>query len=236
MNSNSCGHHDSDALEMQKLCISLVPIFNHLQPEEMREIAATTKSVRYERNEQIYGAGDHSAQLYIVHRGRVKIYRLSDSGKEQVIRMLEPGDFMGELALFSETIHDCYAIATEKTELCTIRRSDLQVLLMKYPVISYKIIEEFSRRLEQTEKQMSSLTSEDTEGRIATYLIALAKANSVDDHTITLPMTKKDLASYLGTTPETLSRKLAEFQGKGLIEQTGQRGIKVLDIEALGEV
>lgn len=240
MNSNSCGHHDPDAnpndKEMQKLCISLVPIFNHLQPEEMREIATTTKSARYERNEQIYGAGEHSAHLFIVHRGRVKIYRLSESGKEQVIRILEPGDFTGELALFSETIHDCYAVAMEKTELCTIQRSDLQDLLMKYPAISYKIIEEFSRRLEQTEKQVSSLTSEDTEERIATYLIELAKVSSEDNHRITLPMTKKDLASYLGTTPETLSRKLAEFEGRGLIEQNGQRGITVWNIEALEEI
>ncbi|OPA74808.1 Crp/Fnr family transcriptional regulator [Paenibacillus selenitireducens] len=218
---------------MQQLCISLVPIFNHLQPEEMKEIAATTKSARYERNGQIYGAGDRSAHLYIVHRGRVKLYRLSESGKEQLIRILEPGDFMGELALFSETVLDCYAVAMEKTELCTIQRSDLQEILMKYPAISLKIMEEFSRRLEQTEKQVSSLTSADAEGRIAAYLVQLAKKVDAHVHTITLPMTKKDLASYLGTTPETLSRKLAEFQERGFIEQTRQRDIRVLNIEAL---
>ncbi|WP_244862088.1 cyclic nucleotide-binding domain-containing protein [Siminovitchia terrae] len=53
------------------------------------------------RGEEIYGAGDTSAHLYIVHQGRVKIFRLSESGKEQLIRILEPGEFMGELALFS---------------------------------------------------------------------------------------------------------------------------------------
>lgn len=233
---SSCGHHDSGSLGMQKLCISLVPIFNHLQPDEMREIAAAARTERYERHEQIYGAGDDSVQLFIVHRGKVKLYRLSDTGKEQLIRILEPGDFMGELALFSEKIHEGYAVAMEKTELCTIQRKDLRALLMKYPAISYKIIEEFSRRLEQTEKQMSRLVLEDTEKRIASYLVEWAQSAAGNNADMMLPAAKKDLASYLGTAPETLSRKLAEFEERGWIEQHGQRGITILDRKALEEL
>lgn len=225
---STCGH-EQNPKEMQHLCVSLVPIFNHLQLEEMQEIVKTTTHSKYDRNEIIYGAGDHAAHLYIVHRGRVKIYRLSESGKEQLIRILEPGDFMGELDLFTDSTFDHYAVAMEKTELCIMRRADLQAFLMKYPAISLKILEEFSKRLERTEKLVSSLTSEDTEKRIALYLAELAE----DQDHITLPMPKKDIASYLGTTPETVSRKLAEFQERGWIDQTGQRKIKILDREAL---
>lgn len=105
---------------------------------------------------------------------------------------------------------------------------------MKYPRISIKILEEFSRRLKKTEKQLSSLTSEDTEQRIAAYMIEL-----IDEHrseTITFPMPKKDLASYLGTTPETVSRKLADLQEQGIIDQIGQRKIKILDKQALKSI
>lgn len=227
----ACDHHSSKAKEMQHLCISLVPIFNHLRPEEMDEIVKTTIHANYDRDQQIYGAGNRSAHLYIVHRGRVKIYRLSESGKEQLIRILEPGDFMGEFALFTESVFNHFAVAMEKTELCIMRREDLQAFLMKYPAISLKILEEFSNRLERTERQVSSLTSEDTEKRIAAYLLELA--DGPNELTVSLPMPKKDLASYLGTTPETVSRKLAEFQERGWIEQTGQRKIRILDIEAL---
>lgn len=226
-----CGHLQPNIKEMQQLCVSLVPIFNHLHHEEMQEIVKATRSVKYEKGEEIYGAGDTSAHLYIVHRGRVKIFRLSESGKEQLIRILEPGDFMGELALFSRSPFDHYAKAMEKTELCVIRRSDLEAFLKKYPTISLKIMEEFGRRLERTEKLVSSLTSEDTEKRIAAYLVELAK--DFDTASITLPMPKKDIASYLGTTPETVSRKLAEFQENDWIEQISQRKIKILDMEAL---
>lgn len=227
----ACDHHPK---EMQQLCVSLVPIFNHLQPEEMLEIAKTTTHAQYERNDIIYGAGDQSAHLYIVHQGRVKIYLLSESGKEQLIRILEPGDFMGELSLFTESMFDHYAVAMEKTEICVLRRVDLQAFLLKYPTISIKILEEFGRRLDRTEKLISSLTSEDAEKRIAAYLLELLDGQN--DQTLTLPMAKKDLASYLGTTPETVSRKLAEFQEHGWIEQTGQRKIKIHHIQALQEV
>ncbi|GIN59321.1 Crp/Fnr family transcriptional regulator [Lederbergia ruris] len=227
----ACEHRPK---EMQQLCVSLVPIFNHLQPNEMFEIAKATTHAQYARNEIIYGAGDHPAHLYIVHRGRVKIYLLSESGKEQLIRILEPGDFMGELALFTETMFDHYAVAMENTEICVLRRTELQAFLLKYPAISLKILEEFGRRLDKTEKLLSSVTSEGTEKRIAAYLLELAAGQN--EQTITLPMAKKDLASYLGTTPETISRKLAEFQEQGWLEQTGQRKIQLQNIQALQEV
>ncbi len=82
----------------------------------------------------------------------MKIFRLSESGKEQLIRILEPGDFVGELAPFSESVFAHFAVAMEKTELCIMRRNDLQAFLMKYPEISIRILEEFSRRLEKTAK------------------------------------------------------------------------------------
>lgn len=200
----------------------------------MQEIVKTTTHAQYNRNETIYGMGDNSAHLFIVHRGRVKIYRLSESGKEQLIRILEPGDFMGETALFTDSVTDHYAMAMEKTELCIMKRSDLQSFLMKYPAISLKILEEFGRRLERTEKLISSLTSEDVEQRIAEYLVELTKESH--NHMVTLPMSKKDLASYLGTTPETVSRKLTEFQERGWIEQTGQRKIKLINRIALNQL
>ncbi|RKD24619.1 Crp/Fnr family transcriptional regulator [Ammoniphilus oxalaticus] len=228
---NPCNHHSVSIKEMQKLCVSLVPIFNHLQPTEMEKIVHATRSASYQRGEQIYGAGDTSAQLFIVHRGLVKIFRLSESGREQLIRLLEPGDFMGELALFSGSPFDHFAVAMEQTELCVMTREDLNAFIEQHPKISLRIMEEFSRRLERAEKLISCLTSEATEQRIAAYLVELADEHAANS--FTLPMSKKDIASYLGTTPETVSRKLAEFQENGWIEQSGQRNITLLDRYAL---
>lgn len=214
-----------------QLCVSIVPIFNHLQNEEMEEVAKTTRSISLKKGELLHSAGDVSDSLYIVHQGKVKVYRLSENGKEQLIRILQPGDFTGELALFKESIHDDYAEAMEKTDICSIQRGDLQEFLQRYPNISLKILSEFSNRLGQAESQMTSFATEDVETRIGLYLAQQVEENKSTEYH--LPMSRKDLASFLGTTPETISRKLAKFEDEGWIEQEDQRRIRVLDLDAL---
>ncbi len=217
--------------QMQKTCISIVPIFNHLTAEEMQEIVKTTKSATYPRGNTIYSAGESSEGLYIVHKGRVKIYRLSESGKEQLVRILEPGDFTGELSLFSASIHDAYAEAMASTELCIMDSQDFQQFLMKYPQISLKVLTEFSSRLAKIEKQAASIAMESVDTRIAMYLADLVE--EANHNVIHLPMSRKDIASHLGTSPETISRKLTEFETAGWIHQMTQKKIEVLDLDAL---
>lgn len=216
---------------MQKQCISIVPIFNHLDPAEMNEIVKTTNSVTHPRGQTIYSAGESSDGLYIVHKGRVKIYRLSETGKEQLVRILTPGDFTGELSLFTESVHDAYAEAMEPVELCVMDRQHFQRFLLKYPAISLKVLTEFSSRLAKTEKQAANIAMETVDTRIAMYLAELTEQTKSD--AITLPMSRKDLASHLGTSPETISRKLAEFEDAGCIRQTSQRDIHIVDLDAL---
>src|SRR5665648_1295690 len=131
--NNHHSHHHDHGTEAHNACVSIVPIFNHLEKEQMDEIMEVTHSVTYKKGEVIYRAGDKSDSLYIVSEGKIRIYRLSESGKEQLIRILRPGDFTGELALFTGTIHEAYAEAMEETSACTVKRSDLQDLLVKYP-------------------------------------------------------------------------------------------------------
>lgn len=221
-------HHCTDH---DDYCISLVPIFNHLEEEQMVEVMALIHSRSYKKGEDIYQTGNASDAIYIVRRGRVKIYRISESGKEQILRILNPGDFTGELALFNESVHDAFASALVDTDICMIKRNDLQNLLLKYPNISMKILSELSHRLAQSETQTTRAT-ERVELRIALFLVESMDHNSKSD-VITLPMSKKDLASYLGTTPETISRKLLEFEDAGLIKQLSNKSIKIIDVDGL---
>lgn len=227
---HSCNdHHICD--ESHNSCINIVPIFNHLKDVQKDEIFKLINSVNYKKGEMVYRAGEEEDSLYIVNSGRIKKYRLSESGKEQLIQILSAGDFTGELALFSESIHEAYAEAMEETWVCTVKRSDLQELLLKYPSISLKILSEFSSRLEHSEKQTTRLSTEKVETRIALFLVEYAEDN--DSLNFKLPMSRKDLASYLGTTPESVSRKLLELEEAELIVQKPQGGIEILDIEGL---
>jgi len=217
----------------ERMCVSLVPIFNHLSPEQMDEVMEVVQHKTFKKGETIYRADETSDTLYIVNRGQVKIYRLSDTGKEQLVRILTPGDFTGELALFRQSVHEAYAETLVDSAICHIHRDDLQRLLLRYPTISLKILEEFSRRLDTAEKQTTSFATEKVDTRIALYLVECVEEEGANEATIELPLSRKDLASYLGTTPETISRKLTEFEEKGLILQQDQRKMKLLDIDEL---
>lgn len=229
--TESCRHHDVE--DKKQMCISKVPIFNHLEEKEMREILKQSQQMIFEKGEIIYHEADPLEYLYIVHRGRVKIYKLFESGKEQLLRILEPGEFLGELALFTEKVMDSYAEAIEKSEICAIHRDDIQELMKTHPTIPLKILSEFSERLDETEYLVGQLSARDVETRTASYLVKLAEDTNTLN--VILPMSKKDLASYLGTTQETISRRLSYFQTEGWIKQVGHRKINILDLDALLE-
>lgn len=220
--------------DANRSCVSSVPIFNHLEAEQLQDVMQVVKSVTYKRGEILFHAGDESDSLYIVNQGHVKIYRLSDLGREQLVRLLYPGDFTGELALFKATVLENFAEAVEDSQICVIKRDDLQQLLLKYPSISIKVLNEFANRLANSEKQSASFVSEKVETRIALFLQEQSKKQATN--TIELPMSKKDLASYLGTTPETLSRRLSDFEASGTIVQNGQRKITIKDDAQLMQV
>ena len=225
------GEHECES-GGHKACVYQVPIFNHLGDGQMAEITEVIQSDSYKKGEIIYRAGDQSDSLYVVKSGRVRIYRLSESGKEQLVRFLSLGDFTGELALFSESVHESYAEAVEDTEVCLIARADLQRLLLNFPSISLKILAELSSRLEKSEKQTTRVSTEKVETRLALF-IAECLDGEGSSMEFVLPMSKRDLASFLGTTPETISRKLTDFEQAGYIRQKPHRKIEVLNLDEL---
>ena len=219
----SCEH------KTEGTCIELVPIFQSLTTEEMWEIAQITREITVEKGDEIYAMGDQVESLFVIHSGRVKIYRLSDTGKEQVIRVLRAGDFMGELALFSHSPMGDYGEALETSTMCVIEGPKLTELMGKYPTIAFKILEELSQRLERTEQLLEDISLHSVERRLAQVLLDL----SADTAQIELEMSKRDLASQMGMTQETLSRKLSAFQETGLIEQVGHRRILIVNRRGL---
>ena len=215
-------------------CVNLVPIFNHLDKESQDKCASKAYSKKIKRNEYLYQAGDLDDSLYIVHQGQVRITYLAESGKEQLIRLLNPGDFTGEWTIFSEeSYHENYAQATRETSICAISKQNFDELLTEYPKISRKILKIMANRLQESQKQTSSISTEDVRNRIIYYLENLTNSGFEDETTLELPMSRKDLASYLGTTAETISRKFKELEEEGLIRPLVKNKLHIPSVEKL---
>lgn len=215
-------------------CIRLVPIFNHLEEEIMNVIAEKAVTREYKKDEFIYQAADETEVLFIVHSGAVRIYRLVDSGKEQLVRILGPGDFAGEWSIFNAgSYHEDYAQAMQDSSVCIIYQKDLNAFLMEYPEISIKLLNEMSKRLKESEKQTTTLSTEQVDKRLALYIADQVTDEEGENVMVDLALSRKDIASYLGTTPETISRKFKELEDKGLIVQLSPRKIKVIDLDDL---
>lgn len=213
-------------------CIETVPIFNSLTQEEMLEIASITKAQSFGKGEMVYSVGDQGGKLYVLHTGRVKISRLSANGKEQVIRVIGPGQFMGELSLFNSLPMTDNGEVLENSTMCIIEGKKLKELIKKYPTIAFKVMEELSQRLEKAENLIEGINLNTVEQRLAQALLAI----SAGKEEILLNMTKGDFASQIGMSQETLSRKLSAFQEEGLIELRGHRKITIINRGRLEEI
>lgn len=215
-----------------KNCIEIVPIFSNLSNKEKIEVAGVTSEKTFEKGELIYMAGDKGDKLYVIHSGKVKVSRISDTGKEQVIRILGSGEFMGELSLFSASELKDNSEALSKVVMCVIQAESLKDLMKKYPEISIKIVEELSMRLESVEALIENISIHTVERRIADTLINFANENGE----VKLNMSKRDLASHIGMSGETLSRKLRSFEEEGWIKLIGHRRIIILNESALESI
>mgnify|MGYP003242769160 CR=1 FL=1 len=204
-------------------CIRLVPIFNHLEDSAMNYIAEKAHTKQYQKGEFLFRSQEKEDTLYIINRGKIRIYRLADSGKEQLVRILFNPD----------AVHEEYAEATRDTVVCMIQQKDVQDFLEQYPAISLKLLAEMSKRLESSERQTTQVAVESVITRLVLFLAENVEPEMGNSPTITLPMAKKDIASYLGTTPETISRKFGELEDEGLIQQLSGKRIKIQDLDDL---
>ena len=208
-------------------CVRRVPIFNHLPEGQLMEVMKVVHSKPVSAGSFLFKAGDASTGLYVVHTGKVKLYRSNEDGKDQLVRLLLPGDFTGELALFLDQDHDVFAEAVEDSQVCHIRQRYIDVLLTSYPQIALTLLKHLASRLDESERALQQATSGPVDVRLKNFIHQLVPT-AQPPVKCELPMKQKDLASHLGTTPESIGRAIKRLEKNGEIKKLGPKSFMIL--------
>ncbi len=187
-----------------------------LDKDDLETLAAIAAFKTYHKDEIIFLEGDRADGFYILLTGQVKIYKSSPEGKEYTIHIIKPGQLFAEAAIFRGVNFPANCTAMETSQTTFFPKNKFINLLEKSPQMSLKIIASLSAFVRDFNRQVEELSLKEVPSRLASYI--LARAEEFDTDTITLDLTKTDLASRLGTISETLSRALKKFKAAGIIE------------------
>ena len=215
------------------LCVTRVPIFQGLTRPEQEQVAQFARPRRVAKGGTVLAAGQQLSRLLVMHSGQLKVTHVSASGQEQILRTAGPGDVVGERALLTGHSPAHFVVALEDSQMCVFDHEDLAGLLATHPDLGLRMLRTLSDRLASAERLLTAITARDVTARIAAYLLDLPGRMRDGVVSVELPMAKKDVASYLGTTPEPLSRRLAALVDAEVIELLGRREVVIRDIEAL---
>lgn len=221
---------------MADSCVARVPVFAGLSAHDQQRVEALARPTHVQAGGIAYSAADNVSHLLVLHTGRLKIVRAAADGSEQLVRVLGPGDFTGETAVFTGQRPDGYATALDECRLCVFRHDDLEALILKYPGIGLRMLAAVSERLADTEHRLSSLTSRDVESRLADYLLGLPSTWRDRIATVRLPLAKKDVAALLDTTPESFSRALKSLADQGLVAIGAGRSVSITQPDRLQQL
>ncbi len=211
--------------------ISEAPLFNGLSEAQLNDVRQIAVDKFYDKGKTIFLEGDDCNGFYIVADGKVKIYKVSLEGKEHILHIYGPGNPFGEVPVFAGRNFPANAQTLLKSHLLFFPRKAFIDLISQNPSLSLNMLAVLSMRLRQFTVQIENLSLKEVPGRLASYLLYLSKDQGETD-VVTLNISKGQLASLLGTIPETLSRILAKMNKEYLIDTRG-RDIKLLDQSGL---
>jgi CRP/FNR family transcriptional regulator len=211
------------------------PLFATLPDDDLLRVADLAVSRRFAKKEAVFREGDRADGFFIVASGKVKVFKLSGEGKEQVLHVLEGGQTFAEAVIFEGGGYPAHAEALTDTELLFLPKRPFVDLLERHPKVAIRMLASLSRWLKRMTDLAESLSLKDVETRLVFYLSEELKARGIpakDGAELELAIGKNVLASRLGTVPETFSRTLKKLQDEGMIDVRGKR-IRVLSAERL---
>jgi CRP/FNR family transcriptional regulator len=211
-----------------------IPLFSGMPEKQLEELTDIVIDQTFGKGQSIFSEGDEASGFYVVISGRVKVFKLSPEGKEQILHIFGAGEPFGEVPMFAGGRFPANAETIEKSRIFFFSRPTLIDLIRRQPSLALNMLAALSRLLRQLTHLVENLSLKEVPGRLAAYLLHLSELREGSDD-LELDVAKGQLASLLGTIPETLSRILAKMTNQGIIEMQGRR-IRLIDRQTLDDL
>ena len=213
-----------------------LPIFSEIDDVALQRLSARCVSRSVGTGHVLFAAGDKCRGLYVVESGRVRIYRASADGKEQVLHIEGPGRAVAELPLFDGGSYPASAITAEPSRLVFLPRDDFEAAYREHPDVAHAIIRALGKRLRQLVQVTETLAFRDVAARLALLLAGYAERQGTptdDGIELVLGRTQEELSLEIGAARESVTRAMRELKRSGLIESLERDRIRIPDVAAL---
>jgi len=206
-------------------------LLQNLADESLEQVAAIGNRQSFQAGDLLFADGDECHGSFLLLEGQVKVFKYAESGREQIMGMLGAGDYLAGVPAFDGRRYSANATALDALTVLFLPRDPFLALLRRDPTLSFNLLTIFSHHLRRFAQLIETLSLKEVSGRIATYLLLLSH-QSGDRAIVELDITKAQLAAFIGTVPETLSRVLQKMGRDGLLKLDGNT-ITILDFPAL---
>jgi CRP/FNR family transcriptional regulator len=211
-----------------------IPLFKGLTEKQLEALSDIVLDCTFKKGQTVFSDGGDANGFYVLQSGRVKIFKLSYDGREQILHIIVPGEPFGEAPVFAGEKFPAYAEALEDSSTIFFPRVSFIELINKDPLIAMNMLAILSQRLKRFTQLVENLSLKEVPQRLAAYLLYSGEDNE-DRDSLELSIAKGQLASILGTIPETLSRILGKMVNQDLIRVQG-RTIKLINKKGLEEL
>ncbi|AFK85548.1 MULTISPECIES: Crp/Fnr family transcriptional regulator [Thermoanaerobacterium] len=212
-----------------------IPYFNVLSESSLFEINKIAVEKEYKKNTVIFYEGDEGDAIYFVKKGKVKISKISQQGKEHIIRIMEDGDIFAESLLFIGGKYPATAEAIEDSKIIVLKNKDIENLILNNNEVALGIIKLMAKRLQNVAVIIENLALKDSLGRTVSILLTFAREKGIqgkDGIAIELNLSRQDLANMVGTSRENMTRILSQLDKEGVIKLE-RHAIIIKDVNAL---
>lgn len=215
-----------------------VDLFAGMSPAQLKEISQTLPMQTCVVGGLVTSPDDDDERLYIVKRGRVRLYRLTPDGKQLTLEILDKGRIVGRMSWLGQELSDVYAEAVEEALICSFTPDELRRLIDRFPSVGVNIIRYLSDRLASSEREREVMAFRSVEQRLAARLLELLGRFGRDadnGQAIDARLTQQELADMIGTSRETLATTVSSLRERRIVEMANQR-VVILDVEQLREL